>query len=147
MNIHKKPSLRFDDPKLVSVERGITEFRSGRPVLMVSEGETFLVLPVDGLDAKPLSTFLGLCKASPPKLVITVRRARAIGIDTCEPVTLLLEGADIVTIQALVSDARPQASFKTAPAAPALRAALDLAKFAHRLPAVLAMDGKITEST
>lgn len=142
----EKPALRFDDPKLVAVERGITEFRAGRPVLMAEGGETFLVLPVDGLDAEPLSKFLSLCKLSLPKLVITCRRARSIGIDVNEPVTLLLPSADIRTVLSLVTDARPDVSYKMETPAPALRAALDLAKFAHRLPAVLAMPGQVVES-
>ena len=82
----------FGSPDRVLVKRGLAEFRSGRPVIFSSNnGEKFLIaLPVDGLDAARLHAFEHLCAPAKPKLVVTARRARALGIETAGSVALTL---------------------------------------------------------
>ncbi len=134
-----RTDLRIDDPGYVGVERGLTEFRAGRPVIIRGLEPERLVLPFDGLDSDRLSVFLDLCAPNLPQLVITSRRARAMDIEATGPVALRLPGADFELIRALVSNVHKDCAIEAVPADPALGAALDLAKLAQRLPAVLAI--------
>src|SRR5205085_1642093 len=86
----------FGVPGQVEVERALAEFRGGRPVLFCDEGSTLLALPVDGIDPERLAEFSRLCGPVRPRLLMTARRARALGIDAAAPVTLALDNADNV---------------------------------------------------
>jgi len=130
----------FGSPDRVLVKRGLAEFRSGRPVIFSSEDKKFLLaLPVDGLDPARLNAFEHLCAPVRPQLVVTARRARALGIETAGPVALeLAEGTDADAIYSLVADADADESAELAgPASEPAAAAIELAKIAQRLPALL----------
>ncbi len=137
-------SVVFGSPERVLVKRGLAEFRSGRPVIFSSNhGEKFLIaLPVDGLDAARLHAFEHLCSPAKPKLVVTARRARALGIETAGSVALQLpERADADSIYSLVADAdADEAVSVDGPADERANAAIELAKIAQHLPALLVAD-------
>ena len=78
-------STLFGSKEHTSVSRGVAEFLSRRPVLITAPNETLLVLPVEGLDSRRLTEFMALCAPSVPHLVITSRRAHALGIDAKSP--------------------------------------------------------------
>jgi GTP cyclohydrolase II len=125
----------------ISVSRGLAEFHARRPVLVTATGETLLTLPVEGLDAQRLAAFVKLCAPAPQRLVITARRALALGLDATTPVALqLTAGHDADAILALVADAKIAGSFYSKPAGPAASAAIQLVKLSHGLPAVLIAD-------
>jgi GTP cyclohydrolase II len=133
-------SILFGTSEQVGVGRGLAEFRAGRPVL-ISNGETLVTLPVEGLDTERLKAFRKLCEPIPPRLVITARRARSLGINADEPVALeLTPEIDARTILALVADAKADHDFLPEPAGTAANAAIDLVKLAQVLPAVLIAD-------
>lgn len=133
-------SILFGTSDRVGVGRGLAEFRAGRPVL-VTNGDTLITLPVEGLDGKRLAAFRELCAPMMPRLVITASRARSIGIDAEEPVALeLTPQIDVQTILAVVSDASANHDFLPEPAGSAASAAIDLVKLAQVLPAVLVAD-------
>jgi GTP cyclohydrolase II len=130
----------FGSPDRVLVKRGLAEFRSGRPVVVSTHDSKFLLtLPVDGLDQARLHAFEQLCAPAKPRLVVTARRARALGIEAAGPVALKLDAnpnADV--IYSLVADADPSEDAELdGPASEAAGAAIELAKIAHRLPALL----------
>src|SRR5436305_7859663 len=130
----------FGSPGRVLVKRGIAEFRSNRPVIFSSQPSKFLIaLPVDGLNAARLAAFDHLCHPAKPKLVVTARRARALGVESAGPVALTLrKGTASEAIQSLVADADADESFDASGAACDLSAAaIELAKIAQRLPALL----------
>ena len=130
----------FGSPDRVLVKRGIAEFRSNRPVIFSSQASKFLIaLPVDGLNAARLAAFDHLCHPAKPKLVVTARRARALGIESAGPVALTLrKGTDSETIQSLVADADADEPVDASgPAGDLSAAAIELAKIAQRLPALL----------
>src|SRR3977135_3264512 len=77
-------------PEHVAVERGIAEFRSGRPVVIARDGMAALALPIDGMTDTRLAAFRRLCAPVEPHLVITDRRAQALGIASTD--ALRLEG-------------------------------------------------------
>jgi GTP cyclohydrolase II len=131
-------SSLFGAPGQVEVERGLAEFRGGRPVRITTPGQSIVALPVDGIDARRLAAFTTFAAPALPRLVITSRRARALGLDGSEPVAIALDGSeDIEKLEALIAAVgapRPlEAKAANAPA----KAAIALAKFAQRLPALL----------
>jgi len=97
-------SSLFGSPGQVDVERGLAEFRGGRPVRITTRGQSIVALPVDGLDAHRLSAFKAFAAPALPRLVVSARRARALGLDGAEPVAILLTGSeDIEIIDTLVA--------------------------------------------
>src|SRR5436305_4794567 len=130
----------FGAPDRVLVKRGLAEFRSARPVIFSSQDTKFLLaLPVDGLDEARRHGFQQLCAPAEPRLVVTARRARALGIESEGPVALKLDrSTDAETIDSLVADADPDEEAELdGPASEAAGAAIELAKIAQRLPALL----------
>jgi GTP cyclohydrolase II len=124
-----------------SVSRGLGEFHGRRPVLITAKGEAILALPVEGLDGKRLAEFLALCGAVVPRLVITERRALALGLDALTPMELSLSASDGAnTILALVADATNDRIPAAEPASRLAAAAIQLVKLSQSLPAVLAAD-------
>src|SRR5262249_310922 len=86
-----------------------------------------------------LHAFEQLCAPAKPRLVVTARRARALGIESAGPVALKLHAnINSDAIYSLVADADPSedAEFDS-PASEGAGAAIELAKIAHRLPALL----------
>jgi GTP cyclohydrolase II len=128
----------FGKPEHVAVERGLAEFRSGRPVIMASADETVAVLPADGMDDERLASFRQFCAPTRPHLVITARRARALGLDTTGPVGLAIGDLhDATAIFKLASDTQVTRHLDVVPAGKTAGAAIDLVKLAERLPALL----------
>ncbi len=131
----------FGVPGQVEVERGLAEFRGGRPVRITTPEKAVIALPVDGIDARRLAAFAAFTAPALPLLVITARRARALGLDAAEPVAIALSAADDPeSIASLVADADVRRVVEAKPASLGAKAAIDLAKFAQRLPALLVAD-------
>jgi GTP cyclohydrolase II len=123
------------------VSRGLGEFLGRRPVLITATGETILALPVEGLDGERLGEFIALCGQAVPRLIITKRRALALGLDASTPVALSLSADDDAnSLLSLVTDAAVDRVPTAEPASPAAAAAIQLVKISHGLPAVLAAD-------
>jgi GTP cyclohydrolase II len=132
-------SALFGSRRHTSVSRGLGEFRGRRPVFVTAKGEKMLALPVEGLDRLRLAEFMALCAPVEPQLIVTQRRALALGLDASTPMALQLPaGADAETIIALVSDATSDRKPSAKPASPAATAAIHLVKISQSLPAVLA---------
>ena len=130
----------FVSSEQVAVQRGLAEFRGGRPVLF-SAREPFVAMPIDGCDQQLLEAFQQTFNTAPLRLAITARRASALGIKTRGPVTLHLDEeagvSEIFSLAASSSVTRPP---DASPARPTVLAGIDLAKLAGRLPAVLIAD-------
>ena len=134
-------STLFGSKEHTSVSRGVAEFLSRRPVLITAPNERLLALPVEGLDSRRLTEFKALCAPSVPYLVITSRRAHALGIDAKSPMAMRLSADDNTdSILAFVTDATSDRIPEAAPACRAAAAAIQLVKLSQGLPAVLAAD-------
>jgi GTP cyclohydrolase II len=130
----------FGSPERVLVKRALAEFRSGRPVLFSSpNGRFHIALPVDGLDAARLHAFAHLCEPAKPKLVVTKRRARSLGIEADSAVSLALpQVGGAKAILSLAEDASPDEPAEVdGPTDSSAASAIELAKIAQRLPALL----------
>jgi GTP cyclohydrolase II len=131
-------SSLFGAPGQVEVERGFAEFRGGRPVRIATPEESIVAFPVDGIDARRLAAFKAFAAPALPRLVISARRARALGLDVSEPVAIALNGTDdSETLEALVAAVKAPRPLEAKPAGALAKAAITLAKFAQRLPALL----------
>jgi GTP cyclohydrolase II len=134
-------SVLFGTRDGVSVGRGLAEFRAGRPVVVTDNGEMLLCLPVEGLDKDRLVEFRTMCAPIAPRLVLTGLRARSLGLETVDAVALeLLPDVEATTILALAAEATSNHVFVPEPAGQAAAAAIDLAKLAQVLPAVMVAD-------
>lgn len=134
-------STLFGTKRQVGVNRGVAEFHAGRPVLITGGGETLLTLPIEGLDAQRLAEFMSLCAPVLPRLVITARRALALGLGATTPVALSLTADfDADVILALVADAKIDRPIEAKSVGPAATAAIQLVKLSQGLPAVLVAD-------
>jgi len=133
-------SALFGSAGQIGVNRGIAEFHARRPVLIRSDAETLLALPVEGLDAQRLAEFAALCAPVMPRLVITARRAHAIGLEVSTPMSLhLAANVAVAGILSLVSDADAATDrvIDAEPAGVAAAAAIELVKLSQGLPAAL----------
>ena len=134
-------SALFGGTGHTSVSRGLGEFHGRRPVLITATGEAILALPVEGLDGQRLAEFTALCGPAVPRLIVTQRRALALGLDASTPMALSLSADDDAnSVLSLVTDASPDRVLPAEPASPAAAAAIRLVKISQGLPAVLAAD-------
>jgi GTP cyclohydrolase II len=132
-------SALFGSRRHASVSRGLGEVQARRPVLITAKGEAMLALPVEGLDRLRLAEFRALCGPVGPQLIITERRALALGLDASTPMALTLPAtADANAILALVTTATNDRKPAARPASAAAIAAIQLVKISQSLPAVLA---------
>jgi GTP cyclohydrolase II len=132
----------FGKPKHVAVERALAEFRSGRPVIFRAGGEATVVLPVDGMTDQGLASFRQVCAPGRPHLLITARRARALGLEGAGPTGLAIGDLhDAAAILSLAADTQVTRHLDEVPAGDTASAAIVLAKLAQRLPAMLVGDG------
>jgi len=128
----------FGEAANIGVQRGLAEFRAGRPVLIRAADETVLAMPVDGANIDRFAAFTALVHPAPPRLVITARRARVLGLDAAQPLLVdLAPGDDTGSIFALAASDSVDRKVSATVAGPAAIAALELAKFAQKLPALL----------
>lgn len=140
-------SSLFGTKLQIEVGRGVTEFHARRPVLITDDGETLLALPVEGLDGRRLVEFMTLCSPVVPRLVITERRALALGLDATTPMALQLAvGFDADTILSLVADAKIGRPADVMEAGRAAIAAIQLVKLSQGLPAVLVAEAAATDA-
>jgi GTP cyclohydrolase II len=135
----------FGAPERIAVERGLGEFRCGRPVI-VTGTDTIIALPVDGMNNERLTAFRQLVQPDNPYLVVTARRAHAFGLHAAGPVGLAIAPqADARAILTLAAEVDSGQGRTIVPTSPTAGAAIELAKLARQLPALLVT--RATEAT
>jgi GTP cyclohydrolase II len=121
----------------VAIERGLAEFRSGRPVVFRAK-QTIVAMPIDGCDSSRLNNFSRLSGTTLPRLGITGQRARAIGMKSNMALSVDLKShLNIKEILSIVMDPSINDTLETRPAEAAVVAAITLAKLSNRLPSVI----------
>jgi GTP cyclohydrolase II len=125
-------------PDHVAVERALAEFRCGRPVIITDGGERAVVLPIDGMSDEQLAAFRQLCAPAPLALLVTERRARSLGLAAPGAVALAVAADDgAADIFSLAADARVERRLDVSKPPRTADTAIELAKLAQRLPALL----------
>jgi len=121
----------------VGVERGLAEFRCGRPVVILGD-RCIAAMPIDGCSSQLLRLFRLSFDAAVVKVAVSARRAYALGIKTQTPVSIEtrkeLTIHDVLAVA--IKNCLPQSVYITR-AGRSVKAGIDLAKLAGRLPAVL----------
>jgi GTP cyclohydrolase II len=126
----------------IAVERALSEFRSGRPVVITSASDAITALPVDGMTEAMLVAFRLLSRPIRPFLLVAARRARAMGVEAAGPTGIALpDFCSADEIFSLAAAAQVSRRFELVPAGASASAAIELAKHALRLPALLIGDG------
>jgi GTP cyclohydrolase II len=129
----------------VGVERGLAEFRCGRPVVILGD-QGVAAMPLDGCSDELLQSFRLTFGVTALKFAVSARRACALGIKTQTAVSI--ESTQELSIH----DVLPVAGEKSLPqgvqvtrATSAMEAGIDLAKLVGRLPAVLTAELRSAE--
>src|SRR5947209_14402695 len=116
-------------PQHVAVERALSEFRCGRPVIMTHAEERTIALPVDGMSDEQLAAFRQLCAPNPLRLVVTERRADSLGLAATGPIALTLNETDgAAEILSLAVDAQVARRLDGVALGATANAAIELAK-------------------
>lgn len=127
----------FGDTAQTAVERALAELRAGRPVVVEAEGR-FVVAVAAELVSPALLSGLVRIGGAEASLVLTPARLRALGEpEAAAPRAIPLDGLDGVRIMALACERGAQLREPAIPADAAAAAALELAKLALLLPAML----------
>ncbi|HEY6995157.1 MAG TPA: GTP cyclohydrolase II [Xanthobacteraceae bacterium] len=98
-------------------------------------------MPIDGLTDEGLAAFRLICAPGRPHLLVTARRARALGLPGAGAMALAI--GDLYragAVFSLAADARVTRHLDGVPAGETAGAAIALAKLAQRLPALLVGD-------
>lgn len=135
----------FGSSEQTAIGRGLTELRAGRPIMVVgpagSRDVSLLALPAERLQAANLMAFTEFVAPSGLRLVLSARRACAIGHNVRMPLRLELPSAiDADTILALVGAPDVTSELKGTTASVLEKAGVRLMKFAQLLPALLVAD-------
>jgi len=127
----------------IAVQRGIAEFQAGRPVVISGADDAIVAVPVDGLTDATCDAFKALCAPSPLRLAVTARRARVIGLDVPGPVFIAIAPDDTRdSVWALAIGPNCERRPAVGAAGEVAGRAIELAKLAQRLPALLVADAK-----
>src|SRR5262249_35632821 len=130
-------STLFGDKGHISVGRGVAELIGRRPVLVTAQNEGLLALRVEGLDAARLAEFTALCALPEPYLVISSRRALALGINTGTSMAVRVSPAyDAEIILGFVGDFTSKRVPTPAPPGPAPVAAARLLQHSQPVTSV-----------
>lgn len=136
-----KPASRPDNGlrDLVQVHRGCADLRAGRPLIVASDDEALAVMAVDGLEQAMLDTFRREIAADVLYLLVTDLRAAAIGLTPYDPTAVsIAPTATPEEFLTLAAGSEVTVGHTTAPASFAAKAALEIAKCAELLPALIA---------
>ena len=121
---------------LIDVERALAELRAGRPVVITSAHGSILAQGIEGFDAAQamrFSTFSG----PRSRLVLTGARLRRLGVERPQGGALALPSIDPARVEMLALHVDARLDAPVSPASPQDNAALELARLALIVPAVI----------
>jgi GTP cyclohydrolase II len=118
------------------VERAIAEFRSARPVVIDSDEARALVIGVEDLDGA-LGARLDAVAGGHARLVLPPARLRRLGVDRHQPGAIALPAVDPARIESLALKIESRIDAPVGPASALDGDALELARLALVIPAVI----------
>jgi len=120
----------------MSVERAVGEFRTGRPVLIEDETASALVIGIEDLD-QDRAEHLEAVAGGQGRLVLPSARLRRLGLDRVEAGVIALPVVDMARVEALALTVDGRIDAPVRCPTPLDNDALELARLALVLPAVL----------
>ncbi|WP_406853699.1 GTP cyclohydrolase II RibA [Alsobacter sp. KACC 23698] len=126
----------FGDPVNASVERAISEFRAGRPIVIVDGHQALVATGVEALEPA-LASALG--RLGPAHLVLPPARLRRLGVERAAPGMIALPAVDLARVETLALKIDARIDAPVGPAGPLDAVALELASLSLLLPAVIAV--------
>ncbi|MBS9478959.1 GTP cyclohydrolase II RibA [Ancylobacter sp. VKM B-3255] len=127
----------FGDVSQTAVERALSELRAGRPVVIESAGRFLMAAAAEHASADLIAA-LDRIGGGQAMLVLTPARLRALGhADASAPCAIALRPLDSDRVSALVSRRGEVLHEEVRPGDVAMATAIDLAKLALLLPAML----------
>lgn len=121
---------------LVAVERAVAELRAGRPVVVRAGRSNHLVIGIEAVNNAVRDTFEVLSKRR-ARLVLPAPRLRRLGLERTRPGTIALPVIDLSRINMLALEVGARIDAPVATLGKLDVAALELARIALILPAVL----------
>ncbi|QFU18001.1 GTP cyclohydrolase II RibA [Microvirga thermotolerans] len=125
-----------EDPAVTAVERAIMEFRSARPVVIEGADARALALPIEDLD-EAMAERIEAVAAGHAHLVLPPARLRRLGLDREATGSVALPSVDRTRIETLALKVDGRIDAPVRPADPVDEEALELARLALLLPAVI----------
>ena len=122
--------------KHVAVERGISELRAGRPVLLRAGQSLAIVIGVEALNESIASNLQNLARRN-ARLVLPAPRLRRLGLERTQPGSFALPRIDVTRISHLGMDTSARFDAPVAPLSKLDVASLEIARLALILPAVV----------
>ncbi len=120
----------------ISVERAVAELRAGRAVVVKAGRSNILVIGIEALDERIRPTLEAVAKRR-ARLVLPAPRLRRLGLDRTKPGAIALPLIDLARISTLSFEVGARIDAPVAALGKLDHAALELARIALILPAVL----------
>jgi GTP cyclohydrolase II len=124
------------EASLIDVERALAELRAGRPIFITSAHGAILAQGIEGFDAAQAMRFTTF-SGSRARLVLTGARLRRLGVDRPQGGALALPAIDPTRIEMLALHVEARLDAPVGLASPLDTAALELARLALIVPAVV----------
>lgn len=128
-------NILFGDLAHIAFDRAAAELRNGRPIVIESADGATIVAALDDVAPHLYSIFEGLTGG---RLVVSAKRAKALGLQASGPVAFPLNRLDRETALHLATMPHIVAPGETEPGSDAAAAALSVCKYALLLPAAIA---------
>ncbi len=122
----------------IAVERALGEARAGRPVIVKAGRSHLLMLCVEALEQRHVAAFEALGKRR-ARLLLPAPRLRRLGLDRVKPGAIALPAIDLARIATLALEVGARIDAPVATLGRLDLAALELARLALVLPAVVAL--------
>ena len=127
-----------DDRDRTAVERAIAELRMGRPVLIEGEAGAILVHGIEDLTAERAGQ-LEVLAGGKARLVLPGARLRRLGATQGQNGAIALPGVDLARVRQLAFELEARLDAPVAAVSPLDEVALELARLALALPAVIVL--------
>jgi GTP cyclohydrolase II len=128
----------------VAVDRALSEFRSGRPVIIHRRDEALLVYSAEMADEEMLSRIEGFADGR-AYIILPAPRLRRLGLERTQPGIVSLPQLDINRIANLALKVGARIDAPVSPAQPLDLTAMELAALALVLPPVIALPVRLSD--
>ena len=122
----------------IAVERAVAELRAGRAVVVKAGRSNIIVIGVEALDARSVSMFEAVAQRR-ARLVLPAPRVRRLGLDRVKPGAIALPTIDLARVANLSFELGARIDAPVASLGKLDQAALELARIALILPAIVVM--------